>query len=300
MHRSEVSHELVCNARATTEARLSRVAFENQLMDFETAMERQDYERRRRRLMSAAGKILDGLDALMEHPAVKYHDSFQRDFRVGFPDIAKGVAAAVRRREPLTVSSLVRDSAGEMKRKEDLGARFEEVKQAAKDLGAEWRLYRVETESLGMVAGSAFFSNGVPTGAKLSEIRHATQDLFGKMSHQGLTSQQIKILLLKLTERRDELVAEHEKLEALPDAFAPDNLARMVRWANHDAREEQRIQAEREGRKVPPHFDRFTLDERGVGDSHARVHLKLHQGYRAPERELLMMLTEAAAIDRRS
>ncbi|MBM1170088.1 hypothetical protein [Microvirga arabica] len=275
------------------------VAFEKDLLDFEAAIERQSLIRRRRALMAARAHIHQHFTELKADPAVETHDRTMRRWRADFRDLALAMVNLARRDERLTISRKERDEAAEKLRKQRLGDRFDAERQRAKAAGETWQIYRTIEEDLGSLRGALFFTNGVPVATRLDEIHASVQQVLKTLAEEDLQSKQISTGFRKLSELRDALAFELDRLEALAEAFSADNLARIAKWTNELAAEEIRLAAVMANQK-PGHITaRFTTDGQSITDR-AGLHtetISLTTVYRPAPRTLLTILKEALALD---
>ncbi|WP_262265467.1 hypothetical protein [Microvirga yunnanensis] len=275
------------------------VEFEQHLNDFDAAIERQGYARRRRAFMAACAQIFREFQELKADPAVETHDRLMRQWRDGFLDLAPALINVARRDERLTITRKERDEAAEKLRKQRLGDRFEEERQKAKAAGKTWQIYRTVDEDLGSLGGALFFIGSVSVAKRLDAIQASVQQVFRTLSGDDLQSKQISGCFRKLAELRDELARELNRLDALAEAFDAGNLARIARWANEQAAEEIRLKAVLENRKAEPISARFTTDGQSISDRAGprTVTVSLPTVYRPAPRTLLATLKAASSID---
>ena len=275
------------------------VAFEKDLIDFEAAIERQSLARRRRALMAARAQIHKDFMELKADPAVDVHDRMMRQWRANFPDLALAMVNVARRDERLTISRKERDEAAEKLRKQRLGNRFDEERQRAKAAGETWQIYRTIEEDLGSLRGALFFTNGVPVATRLDEIQASVQQVLRGLAADDLQSKQINAGFRKVSELRDALAFELDRLQALAEAFDADNLARIAKWTNELAAEETRLAAVMANQK-PGHIPaRFTTDGQSITDRRGLggVTISLTSAYRPAPRTLLTTLKDAISLD---
>lgn len=275
------------------------VAFEKKLVEFDAAVERQSYVRRKHFLLTMSSRVLREFARLLSHPAVTEHDKLLARWRREMPDIAAGIANLAKRGERLTFDSEVRDVAGEKERRARLGDRFEEERQAAKAAGERWQLFKPEKVDLGPLDGASFFEVGQPADTRLRDIQAKMQQTFNVLSGDGLRTTQIRAGLRKLADLRDALSDEYGRLEAVVTAFSPENLARIAKWANDQAADQVRREAVLLNEKCPPIYDRYVADGSGITEYKRgrKIDVSPPSAYHAPERTLIAILKEATSVE---
>lgn len=277
------------------------VDFERQLIEFDAAVERQSYARRKQALIAAGSHIAAAFAELRVHPAIGNHDDVLSALRGRMPDLAAALAEVGRRGDRLVIDRVVRDTEGERARRARLGDRFEEVRQEVKDAGGDWRMFRHEPDDIGPLSGALFFANGVRIEQRLADIETTVQATIRAFAtNDDLRAAQIRAGFGRLAEQRDALELEFARLEALRLAFEADNLVRIARWANDAAAEQARREAERENRKVPPQKLRFRAVGRSIAERRfggAEVTVALPQTYHLPGRSIIALLKRAATVE---
>lgn len=275
------------------------VEFEKGLVEFEAAFERQSYARRRRALLDASARVYKGFVELRADPAVTAHERALWQWRHYLDDLAAALVNIARRDEHLTVDRELRDEAGERDRKERLGARFEEERQAAKAAGQTWQLFKRVKEDVGPLQGALFFGSGVPVAKRLEEVQAEVQRAFQFLSGEELRTHQIRNGLRKLSELCDAVGHELDRLDAVAAAFDAENLARIARWANEQAMDQVRREAALDNRKAPPPWVRFVASGRSISDRQSRSDLtvSLPSVYRSPKRTLVTTLSQAISVE---
>jgi hypothetical protein len=277
------------------------IQFAQQLNEFDAGAERQGYIRRRLALIAASGQVFNGFNELRSDPAVVEHDRVLRDLRELFPDLAAGLANAARRDERLAVDRVVRDEEGEKARRARLGERFEEERQKVKAAGKQWQMFKHVFDDIGPLDGAMFFASGISLKKRLDEIQGAVQKVFRTLSGDDLTTAQIRNGLRRLGDLREELADEFDRLDALAAAFAPDNVLRIVRWANEQVADQIRREALQEQRKPGPISNRFASEGQSIRELKGRwgnTTVSLPNVYRPPKRTLLDTLKQATSADR--
>lgn len=278
------------------------VEFERGLVEFEAAIERQSYARRRRALIQASAQVFREFSELRQHPAVEAHDKTLWQWRNLLHELAAAVANVARRDERLTIDRQVRDVEAEMDRRARLGDRFEEERQKAKAAGKTWQLYKHVPEEVGPLDGAVFFTVGVRVRNRLEELQGSIQKTFQMLSGEDLKTHQIRSGLNKLGDLRDALAHELDRLDALMDAFSPENLSRIARWANEQAADQVRREAALANVKCPPISNRFTVSGRSItdrqgSDRFGRQTASLPDAYYAPKRTIIETLKEATSAE---
>jgi hypothetical protein len=152
-------------------------------------------------------------------------------------------------------------------------------------------------EVIGPVSGSLFFSTGTPVGKRLGEIQTAVLQEFRFLSGDDLKTSQISSTLNELIDLRDTVAHEFDRLAAPAEAFDPENLAKIVRWANERALGESRRGAI-ENRKSGTSPSRYVTNGQSITDTRGwNVVASLAPRYFVPKRTLVDALTKAISSE---
>jgi hypothetical protein len=134
---------------------------------------------------------------------------------------------------------------------------------------------------------------------RLDEIQASVHQVLKILSEDDLQSKQINAGFRKLSELRDALVFELDRLQALAEAFDADNLARIAKWTNELATEEIRLAAVMANQKPGYIPAQFTTDGQAISDRGGLrgVTISLTSVYRPAPRTLLTTLKDAISLD---
>ena len=191
---------------------------------------------------------------------------------------------------------VVRDEAAERARKERLGDSFESERQKAKAEGRQWLLTKPIQRVIGPVAGQLFFLPGISVAQRLQEIQIEAQRQFLVLASENLRTAQIKSALHELGRLVDQIRHEFDRLDALQQVFHPDNLMRVVSWANGLLEEKERRAALFDSRRHPQRPGQFVAQGRSITDSWSGATVSLST-YRVPKRTLVECLTEVLSLN---
>ena len=260
------------------------------LRDFDAARDRQDYVKRKRKLLAYRSAILQGIEDLKIHPAVFTFDGVRDAWKLYLPDWTwSGLARTAGGDGILKLTKEVRDTVAERRRDEQLGIVTKEHRKRARRAGEREPIWTYETEERGQLWGAGFFAFGTKIATRLDEIGEALRETIWSLGKNDLKVTDIKAALNRLTDIRHQLEREHERLEAFPDAMRPENVLRIVDWANAHQPEEP-LRLEWKPGELTVH------QQRGWIGTHT---LLIPSYYEAPERDLVAKIREATAIDAR-
>jgi hypothetical protein len=272
------------------------IEFDRQIVEFNVAAKRQDYVRRRRHAFASIPKVTEEFRSLQAHPAVRIHDSLLRAWRGEFPELSSTVGEKAKRDELLVVDCVIRDETAERARKERLGNSFESEKRKAKAEGRRWLITKRIQHTFGTVAGPPPFLPGASVARRLQEIQTEAQRQFLVLAVEDQKTEKIEAALNALARLIDDIKHEFDRLDALPQAFDPDNLRRIADWANDLVAEDDRRAALLDSRRHTRDFPRYTARGSSITDNQTRgVTLSL-PAWRVPKRTLIDCLTEAISL----
>jgi hypothetical protein len=271
------------------------IEFDKQVIEFNAGAARQDWVRRRRHAFASIPKVTEEFRSLREHPAVLVHDSLLRAWRGQFPELGHALGEAVKRGDPLTVDCVVRDEAAERARKERFGNSFESEKRKAKAEGRQWLMTKRVQHVFGFVAGSLFFLPGASVARKLQEIHAEAQRQFLVLAVEDQKTAKIEAAIQALARLVDDLKHEFDRLDALRQAFEPDNLKRIADWGNDLLEEADRRSALLNSRRHSPDFGRYATHGNSISDTRTKGTASL-LAYRVPKRTLFECLIAAISL----
>ena len=271
------------------------VEFEAKLADFDAAVEKQSYLRRRQSVLNVRAKIHTEFEDLKSHPAIFSFDQLMHDWRYFCKDLAVPLAHIAARGELLSCDVEVRDHAAERARKERLGPNFETERQKAKSAGKRWQLVRNVKEVIGPLNGGLFFGHGTKIQKRFQEIQAEVQACLRALSIENPTLHQIRSALRELSNQSDALEHELNRLDALRVAFESENLNRIAKWGNERFRLQTSTTAKPrfvvKGRSI-----KDKLNESDTGTVWAQF-VSLHEHYHPPKYTLLTTLRHAIATE---
>jgi hypothetical protein len=273
------------------------VEIDTQIVEFNAGAERQSYVRRRRHAFACIPKVAEEFLRLRQHPAVQIHDSLLRTWRYHFAELGGAIDDIVKRGEQLVVDRVVFDEAAERTRKEKLGDSFESEKFKAKAFGKSWRITKNVRTVIGPVAGPLFFLPGTTITRRLDEIQAKARTQFHVLRRDDLNTPAIRTALHELGLLVEEIRHEFRRLDALQQAFHPENLKRIAAWANTLHDEEGRRTALFDNRRYSPGFVRYVAFERSISDNQSKVAKVSLPAYRVPKPTLVDCLVEATSLN---
>jgi hypothetical protein len=273
------------------------VQIDTQIVEFNAGAERQSYIRRRHHAFACIPKVTEELLRLRQHSAVQIHDSLLRTWRYHFAELGSAVGEVVKRGEQLVVDRVVYDEAAERARKEKLGDRFESERLKGKAVGKSWRITKSVRTVIGPVAGPLFFLPGTTITRRLDEIQAKARTQFHVLRRDDLNTPAIRTALHELGLLVEEIRHEFRRLDALQQAFHPENLKRIAAWANTLHDEEGRRTALFDNRRYSPGFVRYVAFERSISDNQSKVAKVSLPAYRVPKPTLVDCLVEATSLN---
>ncbi|MEA2760309.1 MAG: hypothetical protein QOH65_2922 [Methylobacteriaceae bacterium] len=202
--------------------------------DFERALDRHNVLRRRAAVLRISANFLQALDELRSDEALRKYREAKKLFNRDMRHLSAALADACSRGGNLSVEDQVRDLEAEAHRDE-----IREIADTRAGISISERrpgkpIFKTMMRPIGTVAGQEFFKidRKLPDTI-LDEAAVRAMGLLASLSKDdGVLTSKYKNILMQISDLIDEIEGELRRLHSLDQAFEPENLALLARWAN--------------------------------------------------------------------
>lgn len=274
------------------------VIYGQALKDFDTAVERQAYLRRKRNAARVGGELFDEFTHFAASRGVRLYDWCLETWWSSFPDLSPVIRAHAKTGQELATKFEVRDFEAEKVSKRTLGEKFEEAKAEAKSYGEKWQISRTEHRTRGRLMEPGFFSHTSSVALTLERMRDALMQEIRLLSSDAPTTKMIKDAIKRLSELKSELVQLTMHMELLSTALSLASLNQIASYAADQAEEFEAESARRSGlplKKRPPQY-RMTEGRLHNLRMPDRQPLGMPEGYSVSSRRLFELFDQALAL----